>query len=486
MKSAVFVVVLFIALPLCVSAKFGHSPGRSPKRHAFGTATSIAPSTTTISEGLADGYQALDIVGKSQTGILRMRGYEGRVHYAVTKDGYHVHLVRIINPYLKPGTPLKRPIVFNHGLIESSTIWLINSHNVGPVEREGLCDTLPLDMEAVKNSTEFVNGPMMLSNFGYDVWLMSMRGTDFSMYNQEMDPSLPEFWDYSLDNFGLDDVPTVINYIRRQTGFKKVGYIGHSQATFSVFALLSAKPEFADVIEPVIAVAPVAYMHHTTSIARGLFMSALDTPDIHGPVPETAARIRSSLARLCAKNNLHTLRIVCGLVDALVGGNGSGTRKGYFSHFPYYTSQKVFRHFGQLVKKQQFGMYDYGPQENQLRYGSTESPLYNIGHIRSKSLTLIWTKTDLLSDVRDVERFKHELKVPLYRDIFIDRNFNHFDLITHDDSRYLVWAPILEVLEEFEVRNGICTNHGHHHNHIDNHASSSHGEHEGASDDNAI
>lgn len=137
---------------------------------------------------------------------------------------------------------------------------------------------MSFNLESTKNGTEFINGPLMLANQHYDVWLMSMRGTDYSQYHTQMYPSMSEFWDFSLD-----DVPTVINYIRRQTGAKKVAYVGHSQATFSVFGLLAMKPRYADIIEPVFAVAPVSYMHHTTSVSRNWFNMALDTPDSQGP-----------------------------------------------------------------------------------------------------------------------------------------------------------------------------------------------------------
>jgi len=37
-----------------------------------------------------------------------------------------------------------------------------------------------------------------MSDLGYDVWLANSRGTRYSRRHIRMDPTMPEFWDYSL------------------------------------------------------------------------------------------------------------------------------------------------------------------------------------------------------------------------------------------------------------------------------------------------
>ena len=100
---------------------------------------------------------------------------------------------------------------------------------------------------------------------------------------------------------------------------------------------------------------------------------------------------------------------------------------------------------------------DYGPEENKRIYNTIESPSYPIENIKSKSLVLISTKADTLSPPEDVNRFRKQLKVPLYRDIFIDKEFDHFDLITDKQARGLVFKPILEIFEQFEAKSGVCS-----------------------------
>lgn len=405
------------------------------------------------------GYEALDVVNKSSVDILKLRGFKSEVHYARTKDGYYIHVVRIINPEQNKYQGLKRPVIFNHGFLESSTIWLINSRNVTPnLFNQELCSTVEFDGNFA-NGSKFINGPMMLSNNGYDVWLMSMRGTDWSLRHDTKNRTAPEFWNYSLDDFALTDVPTVVDYVSKVTKSSKVGYIGHSQATFSVFGLLSWKPEYADLMEPVIAVAPVAYFDHITSIGRALFVGTLTTTnkDQNGPFPRTAKRMRSAYVEFCAKGIPASFNFACKVLELLVAGRGKDWRQGYFNHLPFYSSLKVVRHFGQLIENKRFMRYDYGKEENSRIYGQPEAPSYPIGNIRSKSLCLFWTKSDALSHPKDVEHFKQDLKVPLFKDIFIDKDFNHFDLITHEDARQLVFAPILKIFEHFEHKTGTCS-----------------------------
>lgn len=367
----------------------------------------------------------------------------------------------------------KRPVVFNHGLLASATIWLINSRNVRPQTPPRKCfGPSDLEQSTKKNNSSaendivgddadeidsaYINGPFMLANHGYDVWLMSLRGTDWSLRHQRLSPSDPQFWDYSLDDFALTDVPTVIDYIRKRTGAPKVGYVGHSQATFAIFGLLSIRPRYADIIEPVVAVAPVSYFDHITSAATRASLLAIErgtSDDKHGPFPPEARTIRKAMFKFC-KTRFDDL--ICQLMQTFSQGSGLEVLTGHFNHMPFYTSLKVLRHFGQLILSERNTMYDYGPKGNLRVYGTRKAPSYPTENIRSRSLSLISSKSDALSPPEDVERLKKRLTVPLYRDIFIDGDFNHMDLLISRKSADLVFKPILELFESFERKSGNC------------------------------
>ena len=395
-------------------------------------------------------YTAADVVDKDPVELIKLRGFEAELHYATTPDGYKLHLVRVVHPLIRAARlPLKRPIIFNHGFLECSTIWLVNAQNVRPtLERANYCSELNIDEAWLNARNDSINGPFLLANQGYDVWLMSMRGTDYSQGHTSLSPKEAKFWDFSLDDFALGDVPTVIEFVLDRTGAPKVAYAGHSQATFAIFGLLATRPKFNQLVEPIFAVAPVAYMHHITSVARPLFVSSLAVKPKHGPFPKESSKWRKGIGKVCMGKL--GAKFACQLIDGLIGGRGLGAKPGQFSHLPFSSSLKVVRHFGQLVTKRQMTRHDHGKEENLRRYGSEKAPLYEIGKITSPSLCLFATKTDSLSDPADVRLFKRQLKVPLMRDVFIEEKLNHFDMLRHSRARHWVFGPMLELLEQVE------------------------------------
>lgn len=397
-------------------------------------------------------YKAKEVIGKTPKELIELRGFDSEVHYVVTSDGYHLQVVRIINPKVK-SQKLKRPVLFNHGLIESATIWLLNTFEVEPEPIDDVCDK-----PRYHNETIFYrNTAMMLANSGYDVWLMSMRGTDYSLGHDTLSPEQKQFWNYSLDEFGLIDVPSVVNYIRETTGSHQVGYIGHSQATFAIFSLLSLRPYYAEVIEPVIAVAPVAFVDHTTSYIKPIVVAALATSPEHGPWPNNARKLRKTMAMTCAKSNKKISKKICDFMMMLVGGKGIRWLGGHYAHLPFYSSLKVLRHFKQVIESKRYAMFDYGKEENLIVYGQELNPNYQPGNIRSKSLVLIYAKGDVLSTLPDIEHFKRQLNVPLLKDIFIDLHINHFDLVIDTNFARRVSEPVLDIFERIEHKSGICS-----------------------------
>lgn len=74
------------------------------------------------------------------------------------------------------------------------------------------------------------------------------------------------------------DSPAVIDYVLNFTQSRSVGYVGFSQGTASMFAMLSLKPAYATKVKPVVAMAPIytvadikspiRYLAHLSSLLR--------------------------------------------------------------------------------------------------------------------------------------------------------------------------------------------------------------------------
>lgn len=393
-------------------------------------------------------YEALEVVGKTPEQLVALRGFKSKTYYVPTKDGYHIHVIRIVNTKIDKRRPRKRPVIFNHGLFESSTMWLINSRGFEASDYTQTCGRGPKFIHGHEDR-HHLNGPMLLANAGYDVWLMSMRGTDFSQKHDKYTTSDPRFWSYSLDHFGLVDVPSVVNFVRNRTKVNQVAYVGHSQATFAIFALLSTKPKYAEIIKPVIAVAPVSHFKYMSSVARllmkGIFL--LTSRRENGPFPPRAPLIRKINFKFCNNELLTTLG--CQIMNTLIAGSGKYWLKGYFAHLPFYSSLQVLRHFGQMVGRGKFQMYDHGSDGNMKFYKTPQAPEYDLGKVESQSIYLFSAQDDLLSTVKDVEYIATHLKYPPAENIVIGGPYNHFDLVTSENSRILVFKPILDILEKY-------------------------------------
>jgi lysosomal acid lipase/cholesteryl ester hydrolase len=108
--------------------------------------------------------------------IINSRGFKAEVHYVTTKDGYVLALHRIINPQISKSNTALKPILLQHGLLGSSTDWIINS----PLIKHN---------DTVGNNLGFV-----LAVNGYDTWLSNSRGNTYSTNHTKLHPKSIELF----------------------------------------------------------------------------------------------------------------------------------------------------------------------------------------------------------------------------------------------------------------------------------------------------
>jgi lysosomal acid lipase/cholesteryl ester hydrolase len=58
---------------------------------------------------------------------------------------------------------------------------------------------------------------------------------------------------------GMNDLPTMIDYILHETNRTKLFYVGHSQGSTAFFVMTSQLPEYNNKIHAMFSLAPVAY-----------------------------------------------------------------------------------------------------------------------------------------------------------------------------------------------------------------------------------
>lgn len=363
--------------------------------------------------------------GRTMDELIVSRGFQFETHEVVTFDGYILVLFRIINPLISPD--LKRPVMIQHGLFASSYDFVIGDA-----------------FGHINSSIPSRNIAFTLAKEGYDVWLPNIRGNGVSNQHKWLDPFSGQFWDFSFDEIIKYDIPAIIAYILRVTSRASLGYIGHSQGTLIMFGLLSHQPQYADIVKPFIALAPVAYVSAIKGLIPALLPLRHVIAAVGGPLkgkPDNS----TGPAGLCK-----VVPPACQLVaNSLAGGFGSyqldqSRLDVYIKNEPFTTSAKTVAHYAFNYMRKQFACYS----PDGLTGSLLPTCLYNLGNIVSKDIALISGSKDELADADDVNTLRRSLRVPLLVDQAIE-GWGHLDLIWGRDVPTKVMPVIRNVLERY-------------------------------------
>lgn len=195
-----------------------------------------------------------DDASASTAELIQSRGFLAEDQHLTTSEGYILHLVRADNPLLADERNHKRPILFVHGLATSAKAWVIHSADAEPRNYANLNASLMSDQQLdqlLKDDPASKSLVFTALNFGHQCWLIDLRGTQPSLghLNNNEPNEWPEgrsYWDYSLDEEALHDLPETIDYILQQTNKPKLSLIGHSAGGAKIMMLLADRPQYAD------------------------------------------------------------------------------------------------------------------------------------------------------------------------------------------------------------------------------------------------
>lgn len=395
--------------------------------------------------------------------IIESRGFIAEEHNVTTRDGYILTIQRIVNPLVKPEFRSKlKPAILQHGLMSSSVDWVINSLNVRPqvFPPEGASAAAPPSNETsnglVGDTQEHPNSlGFYLANQGYDVFLANSRGNLYGQKHVRLSSWQPKFWSFTFDEQIKYDLPDTIEFVQKLTGHQKVGYVGHSQGTAMMFGLLSDQPEYADIVEPFVALAPVAYVSNSISPAKyfAVYTPLFEHVNMWFATSNVAVKY---LAPIVCGPEVIRKDICANLIFLTIGFDmdelDDSRVSAYLSHMPSGTSVKNIAHYGQEVLSGRFAHFDHGILANQVVYGQARSPDYELAKIRSKSMVLFTAENDWLASPKDVAKLKSALTVEPFR-VFNMTEFvpkwNHIDFVYAKHAGELVNTRILEVFDHF-------------------------------------
>ncbi|EJD00800.1 alpha/beta-hydrolase [Fomitiporia mediterranea MF3/22] len=163
-------------------------------------------------------------------------GYDIVDEEVETEDGFLLRVHRVVNPRHETKSNRKGgyPVLILPGLFVSSGAFITSE----------------------ERSLAF-----WLSEHGrYQVFLGNMRGA-FNMGHKNLSRDDPRFWDWTVRELAMYDLPALIEYVCDTTGYDKIAFIGHSQGNGIAFLALSEdmRPELGTKLSCIIALAPVVY-----------------------------------------------------------------------------------------------------------------------------------------------------------------------------------------------------------------------------------
>lgn len=159
-----------------------------------------------------------------------------------TEDGYYLRVNKVIDPDARKHSDGKGgyPVLILHGLFQSSGSFITSE----------------------ERSLAF----WLAKQGGYQVYLGNTRAV-YGMGHRNFSTSDPRFWDWTIRELAMYDLPALVNHVCAETGYSKIAFIGHSQGNGLAFISLSLGmcPGLGKRLSLFVALAPAVYAGPLTS-----------------------------------------------------------------------------------------------------------------------------------------------------------------------------------------------------------------------------
>ncbi|XP_037958906.1 lipase 1-like [Teleopsis dalmanni] len=350
--------------------------------------------------------------------LIARQGYTMETHRVVTEDNYILTMHRLP----RAG---HQPVLLVHGLYGSATDFIIMGRNISLA--------------------------YLLWDGYYDVWLANCRGSNNSQQHQKLTVDELLYWNFSFQDIGMQDLPAIIDYIRSNTSFQYMHYVGHSQGASAFLVLASMKPEYIEKLAVVQLLSPMAYFKNIQVEQMYLqtiadFLKENSSREIRNFLPLGILRQLN-----CLRNEfleLTCLQMIFELIGKDLEQLDLTKLNIFFNQYPAGGSVKQLRHFYQIYKSASFQAYDYGLEGNYDKYGTALPLRYNLSKITAP-IYIYYGLNDLLVSKEDVLLLAEQL--PNLQQLYLvaHKNFNHLDFIWAKDLKKLVNDQILKVLKDF-------------------------------------
>ncbi|KOB65389.1 Lipase [Operophtera brumata] len=358
------------------------------------------------------------------TQLAQKYGRSCKEHDVITLDGFVLKLFHV------PGDS-RRPVLLMHGFLDSADTFII---------RGG--DSLVTS----------------LAKAGYDVWAGNFRGNKYSRRHIKLDPDKDtSFWDFSFHEFGIYDLPAVIDFVLLNTGQKSLQAITHSVGGTSFLVMGSERPQYNEKIKTHIALAPLCHMSNIEPplsmilVAEPFFsvlLAVFGKKEAFGSHSQTA----SFIGKFCSIGLIGKPICLEGGIFRLTGRDDEEVKSDFlpviFGHYPAGTSMSNVNHLVQLYLKGKFTQYHDGVFRNLISFIPFFQSEYGLSKVTMKTAIFV-ASNDKVSTLKDGELLRKDLPNVVDYRVMGRTQFNHIDFVWGENMKEYLFPQIFEVLEKY-------------------------------------
>ncbi|XP_064469967.1 lipase 3-like [Ornithodoros turicata] len=260
----------------------------------------------------------------------------------------------------------------------------------------------------------------------YDVWIGNFRGS--TLYGKRaINASLqesPDFWAFSFHQFGVYDLPALIDHVLVQTYQQQLLYVGMFQAAFNFLVMMSERPEYNDKVKAALFLTPLYRAQHVRFPFPKLLFTVAEgiTAAMYNANNREAFPKNTPLSMMASQACEHGDDFLCAwAADVALNLESEHLNKSrisvYLCQIPTGTSVLNLVHAYQVSVRNSFQTLDCtliadkpefcGP----VRKYKIKNTKVSVGIIHSTGDTLVPPEDVmiLVSDLGDVVKFRHQI-----------------------------------------------------------------------------
>lgn len=202
------------------------------------------------------------LIGCAEMGTMMGGPGSNSMHYAVTEDGWKIALKRISGGSGKP------PVILCHGLSYNDRFYSLSPSTSLPayLAQNGY-DVWIVSLRGSGSSTKWAYKLVQRGMEGYEIYKSTQEGEGteqligaalggiklLSELAQDQLTNVsgnPKYANWVLDDYSFKDVPAVLKYVRNATGQRKVYWVGHSMGGIVMLCYLikNSDPDIAGLV----------------------------------------------------------------------------------------------------------------------------------------------------------------------------------------------------------------------------------------------